>query len=75
MLPVSDADSWVWTLASGVVVFAVSVVMLFCTYKQWETPADLRTASAICLTYFVASITRRTIRFKQAAEKREAKLP
>lgn len=72
-LPLSDMDHPVWIFASGLFVVAVSLLMLFFNYCQFEYGKDLTTVSAIAAAYFVAALSKRIIRVKQRENRENGK--
>ena len=64
-----EADSPLSILAVALLIFGMSVFMLYANYRQFEVGADLKTASGIMVTYLAAAVAKR-IRAKQR-EKRE----
>ena len=72
MNPLEDPDSGLWIILSGAFIFLATVVMLYCTYRQWSTPKDLTTASAVVTAYFVSAVSKKVIRNRQAKSKEQS---
>ena len=67
----NDMDNPVWILASGLLVTAVAALCLYCNYRQWETPKDLLTISAVAAAYFASAVGKRIIRTRQRKQREQ----
>lgn len=68
----NDMDHPMWIALSGLFILAVSAIMLWGNYCQWEPSKDLLTASAITTAYFVQAITKRMVRKRKEKQNEDA---
>ena len=64
---ISDMDHPIWVLFSGVYLLAVSLIISWANYNQFELDKDLRAALFLTIAYAVQSMVKRRIKEKQAS--------